>query len=532
MLTDGITDSDPVIAIAAPRPDFDGALQEFLIGMLSVALKATDEDEWRERWDRPPGPAELQTALNALPAAFDLDADAGPRFLQDFAPQELASQAVLPIDRLAIDSPGEQSIKFNKTLFVKPLRFAQLGRPAGAMALITMQTYAPAGGQGNRTSMRGGGPLTTLADPRQSGSKVAADEQPLWYRLWMNAETAEQWRARAPGGGRSAPERHFPWLAATCTSDSKKPPVTPASAHALQAWFGMPRRIRLEFGNAGVCGLTGILDERVVTGFRMRNFGVEYEGWRHPLSPYYEDVSVWRAVHPQPGGISWKDWPDLTLRRATSGREPAAAVTSAGDRARSLGLPELRLHAFGYDMDNMKARAWVSSAQPLFVLENETDENREWLGLLATSLVEATRTAATALSIAIKSAWFDRAEDAGSDPVVPKQRLWAETEILFFEAIRSALAKGLTLEGVSNARRGFHAPLQGITLRLFDESTAIGSAPVTALRRHVSARYNLKGTFSGIGKLGAQLYEALNIAAPERVGKPRKKSPSKRGAKK
>ncbi len=529
MLTDDVGGANPVVATAAPRADFDAALQEFLIGMLTVALAVADEDAWRERWDEPPTPDELQRALDALPAAFDLDAQDGPRFLQDFSATDLAAQEALPIDRLAMDSPGEQSIKLGKTLFVKPARFEQLGRPAAAMALITMQTYAPAGGQGNRTSMRGGGPMTTLADPRLSQGSVEADEQPLWERLWMNVESREGWSERTATQRTKADALLFPWLAPTRVSDSKRPPVTPADAHPVQAYFGMPRRIRLEFGDAGLCDLTGQYDEHTVAGFRMKNFGVEYATWKHPLSPHYESKGEWLPVHPQPGGLTWRDWPQLSLRHAMEGREPAAVIVNAAVRARALRRGEARLHVFGYDMDNMKARGWVSVMQPLFSITDDSAESQEWLATLSRNLVEAASTTATAMSIAIKSALFDRIEDAPNDYPVPKQRLWAETEPRFFDAVRNALARGLNLESVSDARRAFHAPLREIALRLFDETARIDNAPITALRRHVNARHSLTGTFAGYGKFGQQLYAALNMTPPAVAAKSGKKATTKRG---
>jgi CRISPR system Cascade subunit CasA len=534
MLTDHVeanrsSAANPVVAVATPRADFDAALQEFLIGMLTVAIVPRDETAWRERWDSPPSSAELQAALDALPDAFDLDAEDGARFLQDFSAADLAGQDVLPIDRLAIDSPGEQSAKLGKTLFVKPARFVCLGRPAAAMALITMQTYAPAGGQGNRTSMRGGGPLTTIADPRMPESGVAADEQPLWEMLWLNVETRDSWSERGNAGTGAADARTFPWLAPTRVSDSKRPPVTPVEAHPLQAYFGMPRRIRLEFGDAGRCGLTGREDERTVTGFRMKNFGVEYATWKHPLSPHYESKGESLPVHPQPDGLSWRDWPQLSLRYSALGREPAAAIVAAASRARSLRRGEVRLHAFGYDMDNMKARGWTSAVQPLFALEKDNADAQKSLATLSRQLVDATGVAASAMSMAIKAALFERVEDAAGDYVVPKQRLWAETESHFFGAVREAVDRGLDLVSVSDARRRFHAPLRDVVLTLFDHAVPMSNMPVTALQRGVRARHNLTGTFAGYGKLGQKLYEALNLPLAESGSKPGKKSTPKRG---
>ena len=531
MLVDGLDGDDPVIAIAAPRPDFDGALSEFLIGMLSVALRAADEDAWRELWKQPPSPAVLQGALDALSDAFVLDAEQGPRFLQDFSPADLADCDILAIDRLAMDSPGEQGVKLNKTLFVKPARFSQLSRPAAAMALITMQAYAPAGGQGNRTSMRGGGPLTTLADPRESKPNAYADEQPLWELLWFNAETEEQARSRAQSGGEPTPANVFPWLGPTLTSDKQKPPVTPARAHSWQAYFGMPRRIELIFGDAGRCAMTARDDTRLVIGYRMRNFGVEYSGWKHPLSPHYVSKDgEWLSVHPQPGGLSWKDWPDMTLLRSDGTREPAACVIAASRRAVRLGLGQLRLRAFGYDMDSMKARAWVTSMQPLLVVGRGATESLESLSLLASKLVEATSLASASLKYAIKASWFQRPDDAGADPVAQRQQLWARTEARFFSSLETATQNGLTVESVAFERQAFLAPLRDVTMALLEEAAPIMSAQVTAVRRHVSARYALSGTFKGHGKLGNDLFAALALEAPKPKSVAKKNVASKRGA--
>ena len=54
--------SGAVTGIATPRPDFAASLQEFLIGLLTVALLPEDEEEWRERWFHPPTRDELQEA--------------------------------------------------------------------------------------------------------------------------------------------------------------------------------------------------------------------------------------------------------------------------------------------------------------------------------------------------------------------------------------------------------------------------------------------------------------------------------------
>lgn len=60
---------------SAPRPDLDGALQEFLIGLLGVAFQLEEDAGWEALWRLPPAPEEIRAALDRLPAAFDLDGD-------------------------------------------------------------------------------------------------------------------------------------------------------------------------------------------------------------------------------------------------------------------------------------------------------------------------------------------------------------------------------------------------------------------------------------------------------------------------
>ena len=40
---------DDCVELVAPRPDFRGALYQFLIGLLQTAYAPQDLDEWRER---------------------------------------------------------------------------------------------------------------------------------------------------------------------------------------------------------------------------------------------------------------------------------------------------------------------------------------------------------------------------------------------------------------------------------------------------------------------------------------------------
>lgn len=521
MLVSRIAD-DPVVALAAPRPDFDGAMQEFLIGLLTAALQPADERAWQALWREPPSEQVLQSALDALPDAFDLE-DNGARAFQDLSATDLADADEKAIDQLLIDSPGEQGVSLNKDLFVKRTRVERLGRPAAAMALITMQTYAPAGGQGHRTSLRGGGPLTTLIDPRiDEHGESRAHEQPLWQKLWANVETRAQLAARTPADASPAIDTAFPWLAPTRTSNPKKggAPTTPADAHPLQAYFGMPRRIRLEFDDAGVCGLSGRADDRTVVGFRTVNYGVQYDGWKHPLSPYYRTklTEPWLPVHGQPGGIAWRDWLSLTVESAaTDLREPARAVAEfASRRARTVGRREVRVHVFGYDMENMKARGWTEAMLPAFATDDA--ERRKALRNVAHSLIEATGAAGAALLFAVKTALFQSPDDASGDLGQVKLDLWAATESDFYDALRAIADESLDADAMfargDAVRVGFASTLERAAVGVFDRWCPGAGFDVETLRRRVTARYQLTSALRGYSKLGESIFAALGIAPP------------------
>jgi CRISPR system Cascade subunit CasA len=94
-------------------------------------------------------------------AAFSLDGE-GPRFLQDFSP--LGGEP-RPVEALFIEAPGANALKLNTDLLVKRERIRVLSRGSAAMALYTLQQFAPSGGAGHRTSLRGWGPLVTLVVP-------------------------------------------------------------------------------------------------------------------------------------------------------------------------------------------------------------------------------------------------------------------------------------------------------------------------------------------------------------------------------
>ena len=72
-------------AFDADRPDFNGALAQFAIGLLQTTTPVADSVGWREWFRAPPNADTLRAWFAPVADAFALDGD-GPRFMQDPAP--------------------------------------------------------------------------------------------------------------------------------------------------------------------------------------------------------------------------------------------------------------------------------------------------------------------------------------------------------------------------------------------------------------------------------------------------------------
>lgn len=500
-LTDRIA-AEPVIAFDWQRPDFDAASREFMIGLLATACPPRDDRDWHDQWYDPPTPQRLAEAFAPLAHAFMLDGD-GPRFLQDH--EDIAAQH-LGIAGLLIDSPGQKTADDNLDVFTKRGRVPALTRATAAIALFTLQSQAPSGGAGHRTSLRGGGPLTTLALPAGMPS--------LWHLLWLNVPTYD-----APAGS----DLHlvFPWLAPTRTSEERKPPTTPADIDpdGRQCFWGMPRRIRLDFRPVQpdeICALAGTADTVMVETYRTRPSGVSYAAVAHPLSPMYrqkETDPAWLFVHPQPDGITYRHWVDLVAGSDASPLRRSAACVARG-RARLALVRQsraARLLACGYDMDNMKARGFVEAEMPLFVIEAAGRLDNFARQLVGAAEFTGSRTAAfvgDALGI----------EKADATPrAALRERLFVETQDAFFGVVDEAAAR-LDADPdqpdfAEPLARGFlDRVLRPVALRLFDEAVPLSDLDTRTLARAVRARLFLTLMLKGSGRDGAALFKALGLA--------------------
>lgn len=490
-----IADPDnPPVALDSPRADFNGALAQFLIGLLQTCYAPKDDREWEDRLEQPPTVAVLDQAFARYRDAFEVDG-AGARFMQDYEALEkrLTGQkrksATKPIEWLLIDAPTENTLENNADHFVKRGRVKALCPACAVTALFTLQINAPSGGVGHRTSLRGGGPLTTLLalDPDGSGLPDT-----LWHHLWLNVLPQT---VRLTGNLQlSEPKDIFPWLAPTRTSENDQN-VTPEDAHPYQIYWAMPRRIRLDFDHTddGTCDLCGRRD-RLLTRYVTLNYGINYAGaWRHPLSPYQERENAEPLpLHPQPGGITYRHWLGLICKEPEGKTRLTPAIVVREFQRKKLPEEQFRVWAFGYDMDNMKPRCWYEAILPLYRVPEEI---RDDFTKRVAQLTEAAEYVAGLLKSRVKEAWFKRPGDKGNVGFLADS-FYQHTESDFYACLPrlvDALPQGRDLEVL----QAWHAILTRSALELFDEWSGNDEIAFADPARVALARDDLRKQLSG-----------------------------------
>lgn len=409
-----------VIDIAAPRADLQGAAWQFLLGLLQCSIAPKDREGWEDVWEEGLEAVQLREALLHLEHAFQFGAES-PSFMQDF--DSLGGEKV-SIASLLPEIPGAQATKFNKDHFIKRGVTEQFCPHCAALALFSLQLNAPAGGKGYRTGLRGGGPMTTLIELQEyQGNK----QTPLWRKLWLNVMPQDESDLSLPDNYDASV---FPWLAPTRTSEKTGAVVTPEQVNKLQAYWGMPRRIRIDFNSTtvGDCDICGEHNDALLSVMTVKNYGANYVMWRHPLTPYrlpLKEGSEPYSVKPQPGGLVWRDWLGLIAEGKTeiNNEFPAQVV-----RLFNANRPEhitVGLWGFGYDFDNMKVRCWYEHHFPL-LLNKKTCQMPK--------LRQAAQNASRTLSLlrsALKEAWFSDPKGARGDFSFVDIDFWNQTQNRF-----------------------------------------------------------------------------------------------------
>jgi CRISPR system Cascade subunit CasA len=482
---------DDVVDFALPRADFQGAAYQFAIGLLQTVFAPADKYEWQDYYHKPPSEQKLKQAFDKAAHAFHATGD-GPLFMQDF--ESLDSVNPVNISGLLIEAPGGNGLKLNTDHFIKRGIGEAMSLPMAMMALFTLQINAPSGGQGHRTGLRGGGPLTTLVMPQNKDAN-------LWQKLWLNVMDREQWQYDEPDLTRAAV---FPWLDKTRESKAKGSETYQKDVHPLHMYWAMPRRIRLIVEEqSGHCELTGTECESIVTQYITQNYGTNYSGtWSHPLTPYKRDLKKPEqedlSIKGQPGGITYKTWDLLTLsgtsNKAKEAQFCAAVVKSFVRLCENELLDDVavqpRLWAFGYDMDNMKARGWYSVAVPLFVIDadiqQEVLESVKSLQLLANDGLWQCRSQ-------IKAAWFEKPTDAKGDFSFIDLSFWQRTEAAFYTAVKALIDNAIDGDPLltSEQAKSWLLTIRCTAFDLFDELALSELGSERSMAKRIQARRSL-----------------------------------------
>lgn len=516
---------DPPVSLSAVRHDFDGALAQFLIGLLQSFLPPRTDSEWSQRLKTPPGNAELEDVFQRFRHAFELFDPERP-FMQDVSLTGSLAEAD-PVSSLLIDAPGGNTIKENKDIFSKRDRVRAVAPDIAAQALLTLQINAPSGGVGYRTGLRGGGPLTTIIWPSR-GSRVDAAMPTLWQKVWLNVLKVD-WKHDEVDWNVA-----LPWLAPARTSrkGDRDEAITRGSLRHGQGadplcFWATPRRVRLLCAEEpATCDLGGEPTDCPVVGVLAENYGANYASYYflHPLSPYYRakaDEMQWLPLHPRGGGLGFRDWPTLCAVQndALDARRPAANVAALQERSRqyalrSLALDPRSLRAFGYELDNAKVLTWQESTLPMY----PECEDPAALALLAAKLVAAAELARSLLRGALKGV-FGSAD--GSLPDSAERTLFDAAEPAFYRSLSVYAPLPASDDRVATSRElreQWAMSMRAVLMRTFDG--VVDAADVLADTRFKHLESAAKERARLAASWRKEHYKALDLPLPDDASAP------------
>lgn len=506
---------NPVVSLHTVRPDFDGALLQFLIGVYQVLLSPEDMDEWRDLLDSPPSRESLADKINLIAPAFVFD-EGEFRFMQD---KSVVETKVKTISKLLID--------INSSPFIKETTIQHMCPKCAAMALITLELNSPSGGSGHMTSLRGGGPLTTLVT-------LPTNQTTLWKTIVLNLVSEDLYS----DCGKVEPcseniMKIFPWLASLPNSEHNEV-LVPKDMHPYHVFWNVPRRVWINFSNTehGHCDLCGEDTDQLLSAYWSLRRGINYDSWSHPWTPYYVDKS--KSEDPLPilgkeDSLSYMNWVGVVLGSSDNSRIPAAVVRRTlpalyGD----VDYSNLKIHAFGYAMENAKSRFWQEGIIPTFLVS----PNIQFIFRSQSEMIIKTAlTILSQLTIQINAGirplpnkQKEEKSFSKSYWVETKSRFWSETEAAFYtalnnlpKAISDDLANGEdTNRSVTAVKQTWLKDVRRITLDLFKERVLMPTSGEGNPAQAAKAELALRGYLT---EKNPKLCKVLGLPVPQKKGK-------------
>ncbi|MGH7207217.1 MAG: type I-E CRISPR-associated protein Cse1/CasA, partial [Nitrospiraceae bacterium] len=469
-----------------------------------TAMPPKDDRAWFTDLIQPPPASLLKQAFEVVAFAFDLDGN-GPRFMQDLT---LAEGEKKEIGALLIEAPGGNALENNTDFFVKRGFVEKVCLSCAAAALFTLQTNAPSGGVGHRTSLRGGGPLTTL---------VMGDN--LWQTIWLNVLPKGAFLASCGNPRKTSDSAKFPWLAPTRTSERDTgETTTPLDVHPTQMFWGMPRRIRIDFErmSKGTCDVCGDSSVSLVSHYVTKHYGTDYEGaWLHPLTPYSEVAGG--PPNPrkgQPGGVHYRYWLGFVQEDDEERRMPARVVKEFLERQfkprdlHSVLRRAPRLKAFAYDMDNMKARCWYEATMPLFQIDRKIRSDYE---AIVAKMVRTAVLIAGNLRRCIKKAMFRDPSRVKGDYSIIDAQFWQTTESAFYSLLEQCREKLSAGDDLTPLKMKWLKTLAGAGEHIFDDLSQNNKLEVVEPKRIAEAYHEMRRLNAPTSKKIRQLLDLPKV---------------------
>ncbi|WP_051786432.1 type I-E CRISPR-associated protein Cse1/CasA [Endozoicomonas numazuensis] len=485
---------NPVIEINAPRVDFQGALYQFLIGLLQTTFAPEDDEAWFECWDTVPDAQVLKKAFESVRQAFNIDISDGPAFMQDFEDFEGDS---LPIEDII---GGELSVNTrdkNTDLFVKTGVTRVVSPYWAAIALFDTQTTGVLAWGKHRIGLRHNGPVTTLL--------TTGYESLLWQKLWLNIIDRESGFLIRGDWEKANAEFIFPWLTKTRISP-KKEKTSPADTNPLQHYWTQPRRICLQVEKVnGFCDISG---ESLTTGvktYKRIKDGVFYaDGWVHPLSPYVLEEKKNKFPKALAGvdfSYGFSDWPSIVCGMHYQGKQisPAVVVQLA---LYERNIDDLSLWCFGYRAESAKVLGFINKKIPALRVANEKKTVlSEWTFML----IEVTEKAIEKLYVAVSEAWWgnDKAERERNKQAIAAFKKTKYLELAFWKMAETEFYKNLSdlIDSIDNHRfpskvaQSWLQLISSTYTELFDQTVLTSDFEGKNMRRIANARNSLEKNF-------------------------------------
>jgi len=484
-------EENPIVELDAPRPDFRNGLYQLLIGIFQVAVAPEDEDEWDFLFYEPYNEESIEHKLIQYEDSFEIDSD-GPSFMQDY--DLLEDQEVENLRNLFVDLPSNEH--FNKRI---P---QEIDAHWGAVLLYSLQTFGPAGGRGQRTGIRGGGPVTTIVIPGDLHERSTS----LWEKIWSNIFPTESVDSFTGNPKKKEKSDIFPWMKPTVVSDKTGKYVYPQECNPLVMYFAMPRRIRLLFEyRAGICGITGKKTNAVVTGYRTYHSGNAYQGhWRHPLNAYrYQNdrQAPPISIKGSPAGFSYRDW--MLLSFDYEGKDsitPSNVQHAQNSDYRKEIIKErgsLTWNA-GYDLTNMKARSWYEALMPVYPLDSH---QATFVKSFVENAIAAAQDCISSLRRGIKTAWYKQeAKDVNGDFSFLDRDFYSKTERDFYRTLDTLVKRVGDDDTRSECAKVWEKIIKQKTLEIFDAWALSEQEDGLDMKRVISGRGELFRGFSRASK--------------------------------